>query len=114
MIPTADLRAELRIYLDDQGTPPMFTDDELDIFLGKVESTEAAAARLWLIKAARYQRQIGINGRIQTGQETYDRQDLAKLLAFCKAQSQFYAEQSAEEAGAGSSLVINFADPEIL
>jgi len=114
MTPTADLRAELRIYIDDQGTPPMFTDDELDIFLGKVESVEAAAARLWLLKAARYQRQIGINGRIQTGQETYDRQDLAKLMAFCKAQSQFYGDQAADEAGTGSSLVIGFEDPEIL
>jgi hypothetical protein len=114
MTPTVDNRAELRIYLDDQATPTMFTDAELDLYIGRADSIYAAAARLWLLKAARYQRQMGLYGRVQNGQETYETHDLAKLLAFCKTQSQFYADLATEEAGTGTSLIISFEAPEVL
>ena len=117
MIPTAELREELRELLDEVvpegGTESdtRFTDEQLDRLLKRANNIYAAAAEGWTRKAAMFQRELGQVQRYSVGQEQYDLAKAKDMLEYALAMAETYSRMAASGIG---SIVLKFKPPEVL
>lgn len=117
MIPTAELREELRELLDEVipegGTESdtRFTDVQLDKMLSKARNVYAAAAEGWTRKAAMFQRELGQVQSYSVGQERYDLQKLNELLSYALTMAETYSRMATSSMG---STILKFTPPEVL
>ena len=117
MIPTAELREELRELLDEVvpegGTESdtRFTDAQLDRILAKTMNIYAAAAEGWTRKAAMFQREMGQVQSYSVGQERYDLAKAKDLLEYALEMAETYSRMATSSMG---SVILKFKPPEVL
>jgi len=117
MIPTADLRQELRELLDEVipagGTESdtRFTNTQLDRLLSRTSNIYAAAAEGWTRKAAMLQRELGQIEGYSVGQERYDLRKLQDMLDYALKMAETYSRMAASSMG---SVILRIQPPEVL
>lgn len=117
MIPTAELREELRELLDEVvpegGTESdtRFTNEQLDRLLSKANNIYTAAAEGWTRKAAMFQRELGQVESYSVGQERYDIAKAKDMLEYALKMAETYSRMATSSMG---SVILKFKPPEVL
>lgn len=118
MIPTPELRKELRELLDDEipsgGTEANtdFTDAQIDRLIESATNLHAAAAEGWRRKAGKIQKKIGLIASYQDGTERYDYVNLTTALNAAMSMVKMYDELAARPFL--GSYMLGVKPPEVL
>ncbi len=121
MVPTDDLRTELRELCDEQipeggsDADTRLSAAQVDRLLTRAQNIYLAASEAWILKAAMMQRELGHLQETAAGDERTRRVDLQAALQYCMAMADAMKQVGQAEAGAtAGSRVLELEPPDVL
>ena len=121
VVPTEDLRTELRELCDEQipeggsAANTRFSVAQVDRFLTRAQNVYLAAAEAWMLKAAMMQRELGHLQETAAGDERTRRVDLQTALNYCLSMAEAMRRSGqAQDGASGGSRVFELEPPDVL
>lgn len=118
MIPTDELRLELREMLDEvipeggKDSDTAFSDKRIDSLLAAAPNIYSAAAEGWRRKAAMIQKRLGDITSYQNGDERYEYVNLTTALNAALNMAKTYDEMASRQTA--GSFLLRVRPPEVL